>query len=128
MKDGSIIYFVKSLEKNPPNPIVNGFKMNTNNKKVKFSCSWCLSVELLGVWQIIGYYRLCLGITKTNENAVKGSKVLASSFKIPPFPKASCGLDWILWWVTSGPRVVRLKPLLYMDYDLTGLDHGGRGH
>lgn len=62
MKDGSIIYFVKSLEKNPPNPIVNGFKMNTNNKKVKFSCSWCLSVELLGVWQIIGYYRLRLGI------------------------------------------------------------------
>lgn len=36
--------------------------MITNNKKVKFSCSWCLSVELLGVWQIIGYYTLCLGV------------------------------------------------------------------
>lgn len=59
---------------------------------------------------------------------LKAQKFWPPPLKYHLFQKASCGLDWILWWVASGPRVIHLKPLLYMDYDLTGLDHGGHGH
>lgn len=46
---------------------------------------------------------------------LKAQKFWPTSFEIPDFPKVSCGLDWIFWWVASGPHAVRWKPLLYME-------------